>query len=154
MSCPLRIYRHNNTLGTIAACSIGDKVWVLYRRGVDAYLVGSGIQQSPDIFNLADPAAHRQRDEHLRRDVFNNAKYQAAVIGAGGNVEKGQLICSLLVIPPGYFDRISCISQRNKIDAFDNPAICNVEAGDDTFCQAHGYFSIIFSIKAVLSQPP
>jgi hypothetical protein len=67
---------------------------------------------------------------------------QITVIGTRGNIEKGQLIRSLVIIAARYFDGISRISKRDKFDSLDNTSVCNVKTGNDTLGKAHRHLWI------------
>jgi hypothetical protein len=60
-------------------------------------------------------------------------KNQIAAIAGGGNVQKGELIGALLVVPGGNFDRVACIAKFNKVNAFDHAAARDVKARNDAF---------------------
>ena len=66
---------------------------------------------------------------------FDDWQNQIAAIAGGGDVEKGQLISTLLVVASSNFHRIARIAQRHKIDPFDHTATGHVEAGDDAFSE-------------------
>ncbi len=50
---------------------------------------------------------------------------------AGGDVEKGQLVGAGVVVERGLLNRIAGVAQVDEIDAFDDAAVLDVEAGDD-----------------------
>ena len=56
---------------------------------------------------------------------------------AGGDIQEGNFIRALLVVTYGNLHRITGIADINEIDAFDNPAVLHVQAGNNTLGQAH-----------------
>ena len=55
----------------------------------------------------------------------------AAILVAGGDVEKAELVGAGGVIGDGAFDRIAGVAQIDEIDALDDAAVLDVEAGND-----------------------
>ena len=60
-----------------------------------------------------------------------------AVVGRSGNIEESQFICPLVIVTFSNIDGIARIAKSEKIHAFDDAAVFNVETGDDAFCQCH-----------------
>ena len=58
-----------------------------------------------------------------------------AIVGTGGNIQKGQLIGAFPIVAPGDFHRIAGITDLHEADAFDDPAVVHVQAGDDALGQ-------------------
>ena len=58
-----------------------------------------------------------------------------AVVGGGSDVEEGQLVRTFVVVAFGDIDGIARIAQTEKVYAFDDATVFNVETGDDAFCQ-------------------
>jgi hypothetical protein len=85
----LGVYRYDDTLRAVTVRGVCHQLGVLYGRSVDAYLIGTRVQQPAYIFHLANTAAHRQRNEYLGCHFFDNTENQIAVIGTRGNIEKG-----------------------------------------------------------------
>src|SRR5438132_1697672 len=107
-----------------------------------ANLVGPGEQQAADILDRAHPAADSQRHETLLGGAADDVVKRVPPFGAGGDVEKAQLVRTLAIIEPRLRDRIAGIDEIDEIDAFDDPAILDVEARDDPHLQ-HGRSSAI-----------
>ena len=59
----------------------------------------------------------------------------AAVLVAGGDVEKAELVRARRVIGLGDLDRIAGIAQVDEIDALDDAAVLHVEAGNEARLQ-------------------
>ncbi len=79
----------------------------------------------------AHAAADRERHEAGFRGAPHHVEHDAAVLVACGDVEKCQLVGAGLVIGNGRGDRIAGVAQIDEIDAFDDAAVFDVEAGDD-----------------------
>ncbi len=97
----------------------------------DRYLVGACQQQGADIIERADPAADRQRHETGLRRAGDHIDQRAAILVAGGNIEKAQFIRAGRIIGNRAFDRITGIAQFQKLHAFDDAAILDIQTGND-----------------------
>ena len=62
---------------------------------------------------------------------LHHVQYGVALLVAGGDVEKGQLVGAGVVVERGLLNRIAGVAQVDEIDAFDDAAVLDVEAGDD-----------------------
>ena len=58
---------------------------------------------------------------------------QVALVAGRGDVEEGQLVGALLVVAGGDLDRIAGVAQLDEVDALDDAAGGDVEAGNDSF---------------------
>jgi hypothetical protein len=115
------------TLPAASATSCG----LVDRGGVHADLVGPGVEQAPHVVDAAHATTDGERDEDLLGHLLDHVQDDVAVVGAGGDVEEGDLVGALLVVAAGNLDRITGIPQFDEIDAFDDPAGGDVEAGND-----------------------
>ena len=61
----------------------------------------------------------------------HHVEQDAAVLVARGDVEEAELVGARRVIGQRAFDRIAGIAQALEIDALDDAAVLDVEAGDD-----------------------
>jgi hypothetical protein len=120
-----------------APCLLLDQLRVLHCRGVDADLVGAGIEQAPHIFDLAHAAADGERNEHLGSHRLDDAENQVALVAGGGDVQKSQFVGALVVVLAGDFHRVAGVAQADEIDPLDHAAGGDVETGNDTFGE-HG----------------
>ena len=98
---------------------------------IDRGLVGAGEQQVADVVERAHAAADRQRHEADFGGAAHDVDQRAAVLVAGGDVEEAQFVGAGLVVGDGAFDRIAGVAQVDEIDALDDAAVLDVEAGDD-----------------------
>src|SRR5262249_53186216 len=100
-------------------------------------LVRASVQQAPHVLDLAHAAAYRERNEHLRGDGLDDGEDQVALVGACGDVEKGELVRTLLVVAPGDLDRVARVAQPDEFDPFDDAPAVNIQARDDALGKSH-----------------
>ena len=112
-----------------AACF--DEIAARHRRGVDRDFVGPGSEQRADILDRAHAAADGERHEAGLGGAPHHVEHDAAVLVARGDVEEGELVGAGFVIGDGRGDRIAGIAQVDEIDALDDAAVFDVEAGND-----------------------
>ena len=79
----------------------------------------------------AHAAADRQRHEADLGGAAHDVEQDAAVLVAGGDVEEAELVGARLVVGDGALDRIAGVAQVDEVDALDDAAVLDVEAGDD-----------------------
>ena len=123
-----------------AQCIVGGEstrrgaheVALLHRRGVDRHLVGAGLEQLAHIVELAHASADGERHEAALGGAFNHVEDGIAVLVACGDVEEAELVGAGLVIGRRGFDGVAGVAQIDEVDAFDDAAILNIEAGNDT----------------------
>ena len=87
---------------------------------------------------VRDAAADGQRNEHLVGDRLDHVVEQAARLDARADVEERELVGALLVVAARDLDRIAGIAQVDEVDALDDAARGDVEAGNDALGEAHG----------------
>ena len=109
----------------------------LYGRGVDRGLVGAGFEQSADVLDRRDAATDRERHEAALGRALHDVEDDAALLMAGGDVEKGELVRAGRVVGSRRLDGIARIAQADEIDALDDAAVLHVEAGDDADLEGH-----------------
>ena len=89
------------------------------------------------VFHRAYAATDSERDETFRRRAPDDIDHRFTRIGRGGDVEENELVCLLLVVGDGAFDRIARVDKIHEIDAFDDTTVGDIKAGDDSFGE-HG----------------
>ena len=104
---------------------------VVHRGGVDRDLVGAGQQQRADVLDRAHAAADGQRHEAGSAVRVDDVEQRAAVLVARGDVEEAELVGAGGVVGAGALDRIAGVAQVDEVDALDDAAVLDVEAGDD-----------------------
>ena len=130
---PFGVDGHHNALGAVFMGSVFNHLRVGNGRRIEAGFVGTRIEQTAHIFDRPDSATHRQRNKHLAGYRLDDVQNQIPPIAGRGDVEKGELICTLLVVAGGNLHRVSGIAQFNKIDALDHAATSDVQTGNDAF---------------------
>ena len=88
-----------------------------------------------DVVDRAHAAADGQRHEALLGGAAHHVVERVALLVAGGDVEEAQLVGALAVIDPRLLDRVAGIDEIDEVDALDDPAVLDVEAGDDAHLQ-------------------
>ena len=91
---------------------------------------------------LRTPPPTVERDEDLLGGAGDDVDHGAAVRGGGGDVEEGQLVGALGVVAGRQFDGIACITQVFEIDTLHDTPGVDVEAGNDTYREAHACASL------------
>ena len=120
------INRHHDALGTVLGRCVLNHLRVGDGGGVETGFVRPGIQQPPYIIDRAHPAANGKRNKHLAGHGFDDVQNQVTPIAGGGNVQKSQLVRTLLVVTRGNLHRVTCITQLGEINAFDHAAASDV----------------------------
>jgi len=128
----------DDALCAVACGRLFDERRIVHTRGIDAHLVGAGIEQRADVVDVAHASSDRQGNEHLVGHGTDHLVEQPAGLHACPDIEEGELIGALAVVAAGDFDRVAGIAQVDEIDAFDDAALGNVEAGNDALGETHG----------------
>ena len=137
----LRIDRRDNALRAEVRCRRLDQAGIAHGGRVDADLVRAGVEKRADVVDRGNATAHRERNEHLVRDGFDHVVEEAPRFDAGADVEKRELVSTLLVVAARDLDGIAGVAQVHEIDTFDHAAGSDVEAGDDALGEAHAALS-------------
>ena len=132
-----RVNRHDDGLRAESPRAFGDHRRLSDRRGVDRDFVRARGQHPPHVFDGADAAADRERDEDRVGDPPRHVVDQVAAVARRRDVEEDQLVGAFAVVAAGLLDRVAGIDEVNEADAFDDPPTVYVEAWDDAFRQ-HG----------------
>ena len=125
----------DHALRAIKVARFVENFWPIHARRVDADFVRSRIQQGPQVFGCFHATADRERNEHLRRNTFNQIVEQPASFNARGNVKKAKLVRALIVVALCYFNRIARIAQSDEVNAFDDASVFDIEARNDAFTE-------------------
>ena len=78
------------------------------------------------------PPPTRERHEDLAGGALDDVEQRAPALGCGGDVEEADLVGAGLRVAPGQLGRIALVGEVDEADALDDPAVLDVEAGDDT----------------------
>ena len=101
------------------------------RGGVDRDLVGAGAQQRADVLDGAHAAADGQRHEADLGGARTTSSMVPRPSWLAVMSRKHQLVGAGRVIGDGRFDRIAGVAQIDEIDALDDAAVLDVQAGND-----------------------
>ena len=121
----------DDALGPELVGAFGHELAAVNGRGVDRDLVGAGLQQLADVLGGAHAAAHRQRHEAALGGALDDVEDGVAVLVAGGDVEEAELVGAGGIVGGGRLDGIAGVLQVDEVDALDDAAVLDVEAGDD-----------------------
>ena len=108
---------------------------IFHRRRHDRHLVGAGQQQPADILDTAHAAAHGERHEAGFGRPRHHVEKDIAALVTRGDIEEAELVRAGPVVDGGLLHRISGIAQVDEVDALDDAAILDVEAGNDAGLQ-------------------
>ena len=129
---PLGIDGHHDALGAEFVGAFRDEGPPAHGRRIDGNLVGAGTQQLTDVLGRPHAPADRERHETARSRALDNAEDGVAVLVAGRDVEKAELVGACRIISRGRLDGIAGILEVDEVNPFDDAAVLHVEAGDDT----------------------
>ena len=115
----------NFSAASLTNCAVADG------RGIDRHLVGAREQQRADVVDRAHAAADGQRHEARLRGAPHDVEDGAAPLVARGDVEEAELVGARRVVGARRLDRIAGVAQVDEVDALDDAAVLDVEAGDD-----------------------
>ena len=151
---PLGIDGDDDALRAVLRRGLADHLGIGDCGGVEADLVGAGIEQAAHVLDGAHAAADRQRNEDLRGDRFDDVQDQVAPVAGCGDVEEGEFVGALLVVARGDLDRIAGVAQLDEVDALDHAAAGDVETGNDAFGKHAGLTGKADGLYPLVSGPP
>ena len=100
------------------------------RGRVDRHLVGAGVEHRLCVGHRPDPAADRERDEHVVGGAARELDDRLALVRGRRDVEQHELVGAGGVVPAGELDGIAGVAQVDEPDALHDPAAVDVEARD------------------------
>ena len=109
----------------------GDEVGAGERGGIDADLVGARGEAARGGLDVADPARDREGNVDHRRHAPHPIEVDAAAVGAGGDVVEDKLVGARVAIAQRMVDDVANVAVIAELDALDDAAVGDVEAGDD-----------------------
>jgi hypothetical protein len=89
------------------------------------------VEHVVDVGNRPEPSSNGKGHEALVRCPGNDVVHDVAVFGRGVDVKENQFVSPLPFIGFGGFYRIPGVDQVFEINAFDNPSVRYVKAGDE-----------------------
>ncbi len=130
---PLRVDRDDRRLAAVSRRQLRDQRRIVQRGGVQADLLGAGIDGGGRVIFRANAAADRQRNENALGDGRDGRGERAAPFDCRRDVENHDLVDAFLVVAFGELGRIAGVSQPFEVDALDDLPVSHVEARDDSF---------------------
>ena len=125
----------HDALAADAVGGFAHQLRALHGGGVDAYLVGTGVEQAANVRHAAHAAADGERNEHLPGDGFDHVQDGVALVRAGGDVQKRNFVRAFGVVAAGDFHRVARVAQFQKLHALDHAACVDIQTGNDAFGQ-------------------
>ena len=135
---PFRVNGNDDALAAKAPRALIDQVRRSHGRAVDGHLVGTGQQGRADVVNGADAATDTERDEQRIGYAAHHVEHRIAALVRGRDIQKDQLVGPFTVVDGRLLNRIAGVAQVDEINAFDDPAVLDIEAGDNSFGK-HAY---------------
>src|SRR6185369_9768913 len=135
VSAALRIDRDDHGLAAVSACKRGDERGVAQCRGVEADLVGPGVDRRRGIIFLANAAANRQRQKNSMCDRADGPGERLPAFKRCRDIQNDDLVDAFDVVPLRQLRGIAGMAQLLKLDALDDLTITNIHARDDAFGQ-------------------
>ena len=78
-------------------------------------------------------------------------RIRSRLVAGRGDVEEGEFVGALLVVAARDLDRIAGVAQLDEVDALDDAAVGDVEAGNDAFGERHGVVRLPRALGTPLS---
>ncbi len=125
----------DDALAAESAGGLPHQLRIANGRRVNRDLVGPRVQERPDIFETADSATDGERHETDFGGAADDVEQDRAILMAGGDVEKHQLVSAFGVITRGHLYRITGVRQIEKVGPLDHAPVVDVEARDDPLGQ-------------------
>ena len=106
-----------------------------------ATLSAPGPQQRARIVEPGDAAADGERDRQLGRRPLDQLEDRPATLERRGDVEEDELVGTELRVARRELDRLTHLAQIDEVDALDDAAAGDVEAGDHALLDHASAFS-------------
>ena len=130
-----RVNRNNDALAAEFLCSLCNQLLIGNSGGIDGNLICASAQQLFKIVTGANAAADSQWNKHLLCRAAHNVRDGLPVLIGRCDVQKNNLICTLLRIKRRKLYRITGVAQVDKIDTLDHAAVIDIETRNNTFCE-------------------
>ena len=126
----LGVDRDDDRLRAEPGGKVGEERRACERRRVDRDLVGARGEERVGVGNRADAAADRERDRELLGDAPDDTDEGVALVQGRLHVEEDELVGAAVGVRRAELDRIANVAEVLKLDALDDAAARDVEAGD------------------------
>ena len=100
---------------------------------VDAYLVGTCIEQPVHIFYSINATAYRERDIDLTRHAADHIREGLAALKRSCDVEEDEFIGSRVTVGLAELHRVSRLAEVDEVSTFDRLSVFDIETWHDTF---------------------
>ena len=127
----LHIEREHQHLCAKAVSDLADERRSGDRCRVDADLVSAVTLQSSDILGRSDSPAHGERDEHLLGRAADRVEHRGSPVDGCRDVEECEFVSALLAVGLGQLNRVSGVTQIEKVDTLHHATSGHIEARDD-----------------------
>ena len=120
----------------VARRRVLDELRVLHRGGIDAHLVGAGVEQrrTSSTLRTPPPTVSGMKTCAATASITCTIGSRSS---AGGDVEEGELVGALLVVAARDLHRIAGVAQADEVDAFHHAPAGDIETGNDALGEAH-----------------
>src|SRR5579885_1926496 len=136
-----RVDRQDDGLGSKFAAEFRNELGPPNRRGIDADLVGSGMQNRARAVNGSNSSPDGERDEHFTGCAGDDVNHGRAVVARGSDVEEDQLIGALLVVAGGQFNGISGVAEVDEVHSLHDASAGHVETRNDALHEHTKFFT-------------
>ena len=126
-----RVDGQHHRLRSEFVAQFGEELGAAHGGGIDGNLIGAGHEDAAGIGDGADAAPDGERDENLARGAGDDVGHDLARVARGRDVEEDEFVGPLAVIAVGELDRVAGVTQVDEVDALDDPAAGDVQAGND-----------------------
>ncbi|MGC3989509.1 MAG: hypothetical protein QM796_07495 [Chthoniobacteraceae bacterium] len=133
-----RVDGNDDALAAKAFRAIADQRRRGESGGVDARLVGPGLQHRPHVIHGANAAADGEWHEAAVRHALDHVDHRRPAMRGGGDIKEDHFIRALRIIANGQFHGIAHVAQFARLGFAElNPtgdlAVVDIETGNDAF---------------------
>ena len=126
---PAGIDRDDDALGAEPRGHPVDQPRLADRRGVDAHLVGPGVQDCLSVINAPDPAPDGERNENVVGGPAGQVGDRLPLFVGSGDVQEHQLVGALGVVALGELDRVAGVPDVDEVGALDGLDVVGAAVG-------------------------
>jgi hypothetical protein len=115
-----------------------DEHWISESSGVDAYLVSARFKDLGGILGRANAAAYAEWNEELASGAANGVEQSGAAFVGCSDVKEDDFVSAFARVARGLRGGIAGVDDIDELNAFDDAAGVDIEAGDDALGD-HGF---------------